>query len=223
MAKSRVGGATADVENTAPSIDVTWPGGVASGDFALLMLSWYENSSDTIPTVTGGGWTSLGSSVVIAGGTDVESRVELWYRVCTGSESGTLTVGRASVAFYGTVLLDVYRGDGALSFSSATYGSPGTGTTATAPDVAGSNGQILLVAFGIGDPATASTPTDMSAGQVGTQDTNTGYIFYQFLTADAGAKSSTLGTSRPYLGVSVLVNDAGAGGGARKIILTRPA
>jgi hypothetical protein len=36
--------------------------------------------------------------------------------------------------------------------------------------------------------------------------------------------STTLGTSRGHVGISVLVNDAGSGGGgARKIILTRPA
>jgi hypothetical protein len=223
MAKSRVGGATADIENTASSISVAWPGGTAAGDFALFLVSWYENGSDgglDVPT----GFTSAGSSVVIAGATSVESRVDLWYRELNGSEAGSVSTSRVGTNFYAAALLDVYRGDGALTFVSATYGTPSTNSTATMPDVAGVNGQLQLGVVGIGDPATATNTADMVVGLSGTQDTNTGHTFYKFLTADIGAQSTTLSISRPYVGISILVNDAGGGGGgARKIILTRPA
>jgi hypothetical protein len=71
---------------------------------------------------------------------------------------------------------------------------------------------LQLAVFAIGDPATSTTPTNMTAGQAGLQNTNTGYVYYEFLTTDRGTRSTTLGTSRDNIGISILVNDAGAGG-----------
>jgi hypothetical protein len=223
MAKSRVGGTTDDVSLGADQVTLTWPGGLAAGDFAVVTASWYENGDNT-ELDNPSGFTPFAASSVLDGSGLGESRFRGWYKELTGSESGSLVVGRpANLGFYMTAILDIYRGDGALTFASASVGTPAIGTTATAPDVAGSNGQILLALFGSSDPTTMSTPTDMSIGQQGDQAVNTGRNFYEFLTGDPGAKSTTLGTRRANVGISVLVNDAGAGGGARKIILTRPA
>jgi hypothetical protein len=225
MARVRVGGTTNDGNNTSTTISTSWPGGIAAGDFAIFLLSWFENGVgefSTPPT----GFTRIGTSIAIAGapGSDGESRVDLWYRQLNGSEAGSVSATHSgSFNLFCTAILDVYRGDGVLTYASATAGTPGTGTSVTIPDVAGSNGQLQLAAVGIGDPATASDPADMALGQAGLQNTNTCYTFYKYLTSDLGAQSTTLGTSRGHVGISVLVNDAGAGGGARKIILTRPA
>jgi hypothetical protein len=225
MPQARVGGTTGDVELIDNEVSLTWPGGLASGMFAVITASYYENGEDgTINTPTG--FTPMFSSLVLSGSGTTESRFEGFYREMNGAESGSIVVGRDELAFYMTALLDIYQGNGALTFVSATAGTPATGTTSVAPDVAGTSGQLQLALFGLSDPSTMTDPTDgsttMSAGQQGTQDVNTGRNFYKFLSADIGAMSSTLGTSRGHVGISVLVNDAGAGGGSRKIILTRP-
>jgi hypothetical protein len=225
MAKSRVGGSTVEKLNSGgPTFLLAWPGGLASGDFAIVVLSWYEDLSDDVITVEPTGFTRIGSSTVFSGSGADESRIEVWYKQLDGSESGDLTIGRSVHDFYGTAVIDVYRGDGALTFASASsLSTPGSGTSVIMPDVAGVNGQLQLGAIAIGDPATATDTADMVKGTSGLQNTNTAYTFYKFLTADIGAQTTTLGTSRAHIAISVLVNDAGAGGGARKIILTRPA
>jgi hypothetical protein len=225
MPQARVNGDSVDVELVSNQVSLTWPGGLASGMFAVITASYYENGEDgTINTPTG--FTPMFSSLVLSGSGTTESRFEGFYREMNGAESGSIVVGRDELAFYMTALLDIYQGNGALTFVSATAGTPATGTTSVAPDVAGTSGQLQLALFGLSDPSTMTDPTDgsttMSAGQQGTQDVNTGRNFYKFLSADIGAMSSTLGTSRGHVGISVLVNDAGAGGGSRKIILTRP-
>jgi hypothetical protein len=227
MPQARVGGDSLDVELVSNQVSLTWPGGLASGMFAVVTGSYYENGEDgglNTPT----GFTPMFSSLVLSGSGTTESRFEGFYREMNGSESGALVVGRSGLGFYMTALLDIYQGNGALTFVSATAGTPATGTTSIAPNVAGTSGQLQLALFGSSDPTTMTDPSDgvttMSAGQQGVQDVNTGRNFYKFLSADMGAMSTTLGTSRGHVGISVLVNDAGSGGGgARKIILTRPA
>jgi hypothetical protein len=226
VAKSRVGGSTVEkLASGGPTFLLAWPGGLASGDFAICVLSWFEESSSDAITVEPSGFTRIGSSAVFAGASNDESRIEVWYKQLDGSESGNLTIGRAVHDFYGTAVLDVYRGDGALTFASASsLSTPGSGTSVTMPDMAGVSGQLQLGAIAIGDPATApDTTADMAKGQAGLQNTNTCYTYYKFLTGDIGAQTvSPLGTSRPHIAISVLVDDAGAAV-ARKIILTRPA
>jgi hypothetical protein len=214
MPQSWVGGSTANLLGVgSDSVSTAWPVGTASGDFALLLVSWYENSSSGQP-VPLTGFTSCGH-VFLLGTGDQESWFDLWYRQLNGTEAGNVTVGRVGdVAWFGTIVLGVLRGNGALTFASATPGTASL-TPATAPDVAGVSGQILLSPFGLASQGTASTPTGMTLGQAGLQNTATGYIFYQFLAADPGAKSSTIGNAFPAAGISVLLNDAGAapGGG----------
>jgi hypothetical protein len=224
MAQSRLGGdATEKLNSGGGGFAVQWPGGLAAGDFALLAMSWNEANDDSV-VIEPTGFTRIGTTLVIGGAGNAESRVEVWYKHVVGSESGDIDMGRASIAFWGNALLDVYRGNGALTFNSATVGTPGTGTSATIPNMTGANGQIQLAVVAISDPSTASDNTaDMAKGTSGLQNTNTGFTYYAFLTGDIAAQTVTLGTSRDHVGISVLVDDAGAGGGARKIILTRPA
>ncbi len=65
------------------SLDLTWPTGLAAGDWGLLVLVTGGLSTITNP----GGWTTHD--------TDDESttlRSRVWTRICDGTETGTLTV-----------------------------------------------------------------------------------------------------------------------------------
>jgi hypothetical protein len=225
MARVRVGGTTNEGANTSNTISTAWPGGTAAGDFAFLLLSWFENGVGAFTTPPTG-FTRIGTSIVIAGvpGSDGESRVDLWYRELDGSEAGSVSATHSgSFNLFCTIILDVYRGDGVLTFASATAGTPGTGFgPVTIPDVAGSNGQLQWAALGVSDPTTASDPADMALGLAGIQNTNTCYTFYKYLTGAISAQDTTLGTSRGHVGISVLVNDAGAGGGGDTVTMPWP-
>lgn len=179
--------------------------GTAAGDLALILVSWHENSGRTITTPSG--FTLIGQQV-IDGSSPSRNFLTLFARECDGTEGASYTIS-FSDGVYGTALLMTLTG-GDLSVASVTFGTPASGLTATAPSVTGAIGQALVAAYATGDPTTMTTPSVMTVGTAGLQNTNTGRFFFQNLSADGatGAKTSTLGTSRANLGCSILVNDA---------------
>jgi predicted outer membrane lipoprotein len=43
---ARIGGSTGEQLNVGNTLTCTWPGGLAAGDFAILVASWYEDLDD---------------------------------------------------------------------------------------------------------------------------------------------------------------------------------
>jgi hypothetical protein len=175
-----------------------------AGDLAIVIASTFEVGSNTF---TLAGFTTAGE-IDFNG-----NKAQMFYRQLVGSDGASYSIS-ASAAVFGTATLMTLRGNGALTFVSSTTGTGTTGTTCTAPDVAGSAGQVLVCPMFTSDPTTMTTPPDMTAGTVGLQNSNTNRFFWMALVADVGTKASTLGTSRDNIALSILLNDAGGGGGA---------
>jgi hypothetical protein len=217
MALSKVStGASFDNGGSAWSTtDHTKDTGSAIGDLAVIVVSFYENGDKNVNTPTG--FTDQGSFVVGGTGTD-ESRLDVFTRVIDGTEGATFTVSINGGSIFGTTQLLTIRGSSALSVASVTAGTAAAGVTSiAAPSVSGTDGQGLLAAYGIGDPAgTYTDPSGMTLGiSEGTEATNTGRVYYETLTATGATGTRTLSwtNTRDAIGVSILVNGAGAGGG----------
>jgi hypothetical protein len=194
--------------------------GTATGDIAIILISAFPNGT-TVGTPTG--FTAVTPFIYDDSGLN-QSTIYIFHRVIDGSEASTFDcVFTGGSNPFGTAMLLTLRGDGALSFVSATNGTPATGTTATAPSVSGTTGQGLVCGYGTGDPTTMTTPSGMTAGVAGLQNTNTGRMFFETLasTGATGTRVSTLGTSRDNAGVSILLNDAGVGGPSGSLIVRR--
>ena len=121
------------------TLNINWPGGIQSGDLAVL--AWNGDDAAT--------WTNppplalLGSEV--SGGTQ-EGRV--YYRVCTGSEVSPLALTQSTVNKQ-TALLVVYRGVH-QSFPIDAWDSRAetvTGTTHACPSVTTVNANTAALAF----------------------------------------------------------------------------
>jgi hypothetical protein len=96
-----VGGAALGANQT--NINLAWPG-VATNDVAYIF--WSYNPATTVPTDPPTGFTTIGNSDG-NGGTSPRTRV--FRKVCTGSETGNVTVSLDSAARHAAVLA-VYRG-----------------------------------------------------------------------------------------------------------------
>lgn len=105
----------------------TWPT-VESGDLAVVLVSYYENTFDNAwntPT----GFTSQVDSVISGSGTG-ESRFRVFTKVADGSEDGTsLTVSRTGFNAFATALFAVVRGAAALSVAAAPSVTAADGTS----------------------------------------------------------------------------------------------
>jgi hypothetical protein len=214
MTISRVGtGASAEL-NPGTSTTLNKPTGTGSGHVCVIEVSWFEGSGLDLGANTPTGFTLRGN-LVIGGGGAAESRVAVFTRDCDGSEPASWTVSLTGSSF-ATWIADTYSGDGALTYASIVTGTAASGTTCTSPSVAGTAGQGLICPMGTSDPTTMTTPSGMAAGTAGLQNTNTCRLFYETLgsTGATGTRASTLGTSRENGGFSILLNDAGGGGGA---------
>jgi hypothetical protein len=204
MAVSQVGTGDSEEWSNQSGAKVLTADSQTAGDIAFVIVSAFEVSSTSFSLT---GFTSAGE-ISFNGNT-----AQMFYRQLVGSDGASYSISASGFVF-GTATLMTLRGNGALTFVSSTTGTGTTGTTCTAPDVAGTSGQVLVCPMFTSDPTTMTTPTDMTAGTVGLQTSNTNRFFWQALTADVGTKASTLGTSRDNIALSILLNDAGAGGGA---------
>jgi hypothetical protein len=216
MALSWVGsGDSEDILFDGNNADLTWDSGIASGDLSVIFVSWFEGSGLNIAVTTPTGFTApAGNQLVISGSGSSEGRVAIFYKQHTGTESGTINVAFTGTAteLFATVMLMTLRGSSALTFSSVTAGTAANGTTCTSAAVTASSTQGIIIGMGTGDPTTMTTPSGMTAGVVGLQNTNTGRVFFQ-TGATSGSKSSTLGTSRENGAITILVDGAAASGG----------
>jgi hypothetical protein len=216
MAFAEVGtGTTFEIQAGTNNQNITYPTGIASGDMSVMLASWWEGGSGiTINTPTN--FTApAGNELVISGTAASESRIAVFYRQHVAADSGTVNVSFSGNPFT-TVMLMTLRGTSALTFSSVTAGSAASSTTCTAPAVTSSGTQGIIACMGTGDPTTMTTPSGMTAGVVGVQNTNTGRIFYQS-GATSGTKASTLGTSRSNGALTILVDGAHDGTGGTSV------
>lgn len=218
-AQSLVGGSSVDFEGASGSKNLTFPATINAGDFAIVTTSHWEGGSNYQANTPSGFILDVTNGAVLIDGTgSSENRSATFTKVLAGTEDGSslsVCYGNCSTdATYGTWTMAVYRGVGALSLASITCGSPGTNDdTIDAPDVAGTSGQILATIYAMNDPSGGidAVPSGMTISQAGLQNTNTNYIYHEFLTADPGVKTLNItNTTREVIGCSVLINDAGA-------------
>lgn len=214
MALSRRTGGTDAVEFLFEINDnLAWPTGVASGDLAVVAVSWYESSDYTVSTPSG--FTSRGS-FVISGSGSTENRVHVFTKECDGTESGNLQIV-ISGSTYATATLDVFDGTNTLTYASISTADTGSGSDATAPSVSGTAGQGLVCFFALNDPpgTTNSDPSGMTLGANGTLTTNGVRTYYQDVTSTGatGTKTWDFTNTRDWAGLSMLIDGASAGGG----------
>lgn len=216
MTKARVGGGFAIYENES-SKTITWPGGLSADHIAVITVSWFELSAGTEDFNTPSGFTQRdANNVVIDTFTGRESRVEVWTKSLTGSESGSLTVS-FNLPVYATVVLDVFSGDGDLTYNS--MGTPNiaaASTDAVAPSASGTSGQLLVCCFGLTDPpgTTNAVPSGTTIGASATETTNYARNYWKELSSTGSTTDLTwdFTSTRDSAAFQLLIDDAGGGG-----------
>ncbi len=213
MAITRLGSTDRFVEivnGTGAAGNLAAESGWQAGDLDLIAVSWYDNGPGATLS-TPSGYTRAGSADYTL--IDASTKATLFYKVLDGTE-GASSIQFSAAAYANAVRLTL-RGASALEIVAGSF-DPGTaanGTTVTSPDIAGSAGQMLLCPMYVSDPATFSTPADMTAGPWNSgAGTDSLRWFYQALSADAGSKSSTLSITRNNRGFALLAQEPAAGG-----------
>jgi subtilisin family serine protease len=162
------GSAGAAAAALATSIDVPYPSGTAANDILVLFVV----TKDTVDINTPAGFTEGGSR------SQTTLRAEWFWKRATGSESGTLTVTKAS----GTNLLfgRMYRFTGAATSGTPFEAAAATGaggTTLTPVDIAttGPNRRVVVLAaleddlaLGSFTGGTATVPEDVAEAKTAT-------------------------------------------------------
>lgn len=190
--------------------------GTASGDLALIPLSWYANSFNPDPLyliLTPTDFSVAQAQSTVSGSGSTGSYFNAYYRQCDGTEGASYTLTRnGGASMYGTGGLITFRGSSALTFVSCTAGSTGSSQTSlVAPSVSGTAGQGLICIYAITDPSTVNTgPSGMTQALAGAQNTNTLYVYYETLSATGatGTRTLVVNTARDYQAFSILVSGA---------------
>lgn len=212
MALSQVGtGDSEEFINSTGTRNLTADAGVAVGDIVIVMVSAFPNG-----TTVGGpvGFTAVTPFIFDGSGINQSTNYIFWRQIVGGETAPYAVTFTGGSNPFGTIVMMTLRGSSTLTFVSATNGTPSSGSTsAVAPSVSGTSGQGLVAAMATGDPTTMTTPTGMTAGTVGLQNTNTGRLFFESLVATGatGTRTSTLGTSRSNGSISILLDGASAG------------
>lgn len=167
---------------------ITWPASVAAGDVAVL----FDVAGSTGPAaVTPSGFTNHVNV------TDGFVRNMISSKVCTGSESGSLT-GMSSTTMNKVLL--VFRG-GATTITPSTFNSQQTAGDPTLQTVAASGGVAPLVvlgmAYGSAGSAAFSTASPAFDGTVTTATALliTGYKIYNSAPANHSIDMNDLGSN----------------------------
>jgi len=128
MAIAIVGSPGSTQQSGGASFTVAWPSGIQSGDIAILAVygntdGWWTSNSTT--------FTQIGTQVSSAG---VYGLYMFWRR-CTGSESGNLTVNTNSSGVQYLGLLSVYRGciASGTPYENFTQGTVSSSSSVTPP------------------------------------------------------------------------------------------
>jgi len=205
-------GQSSAVNTTAgTSLPITYPSGIQSGD---VLVVWVTSSVATAPGVPSG-FTSITTSS--AGGSSPS--VRLAYRVCDGSETGTLSCPTNSSTSHGQLLL--FRGVDTTSpvVGSDVFGSATATTAYTIPSIASVTGAAVVYA-GAGNNSTgAFTPPTVPGAFTETYDSvaaspNSGSGYYLGAPAGStGAIDLTRTNSLRGGAVAVVLRAAGGGGG----------
>lgn len=192
----------------------TWPT-VNSGDLAVVMVSYYENTNDNAwntPT----GFTSQVDSVVSGSGS-AESRFRVYTKVANGTEDGTsLTVGRTGNAF-ATAIFAVVRGAASLSVAAAPTVSAADGTSpisASTVTASTDEGILYFVCDDSGAPITEDAGvTVILEGPA--NGTNGGGIYFEDLstTGTTTARSFSWTGSSTFMTATMRVAGVGFTGG----------
>lgn len=137
---------------TANSAAITWPT-VQAGDLAIIAWTFQNTATPTDPTSQ---TFTLYDQV-----DDGSCRSRLLYRVCTGSESGTIAGWSNSIPNRQTAVLFVVRGY--VSFVATSATEPGTSTTHDCPAIGTGNGaatgdSVIVIGTDRSGLTTTATP-----------------------------------------------------------------
>ena len=218
MAKARVGGSSA-VYITESGKDLFYPAGCTADHVAVLTVSFYEWGGPTTDLNAPSGFTQRDAgTAVIDTYSGNESRVEVWTKSLAGTESSTSLFVSFTSGVYATAVLDVFSGDGDLTFASISTPTISTASgNATAPSASGTSGQLLVAAYGINDVPGASNsgPSGMTIGASAALTTSYARNYWLGLTSTGatGDKLFNLNATLNSAGWSILFDDAGSGGG----------
>lgn len=132
---------------------ITWPT-VASGDLAVLSWSMQNTATPTDPTSQ--------TFSLVGTADDGSDRLRILKRICTGSETGTISGWSNSIQNRQTAVLTVYRGFSDVS-AVVFYQETVTGTTHDCPSIGTGNGaasgdRIVVVASDRSGATTTATP-----------------------------------------------------------------
>lgn len=212
MTISLLGTSTAELDN-ATTVNLTWPAGVTANSIAVITVVNWKFGASVIPT-TPAGFTQRVNADIPGG-----NRVAVYYKECTGTETGALAVALTTASYAGWTLA-VWNGTGDLTLdttNSATTLSTGTATDAIAAGVSGTSGQLLVGCYGLSDPpgTTNANPSGMSVVVSSAFNTSSSRIYSQALssTGATGAKTWDYTNSRDYGAMLLLISEAGGGGG----------
>jgi hypothetical protein len=162
------------VEETDGSIDVGYPAGVAAGDIIFLAIV-NRQAGGTVGTIDTppGGWTAISISAAFRnGGSTLTGTFALYYKVATGSESGTETITRtgdtgAGLGFAARMIL--FRGlILAIDGTSINQESANATIDINAVTVNGPERTLLAVIFQCGSDDAGTPAGYTNAGEGGT-------------------------------------------------------
>jgi trimeric autotransporter adhesin len=211
MTISLLGTSTVELNNQSTA-NLTWPGSITANSIAVITVANWKFGASVIP-VTPSGFTERVNADIPNG-----NRAAVYYKECTGSESGSLAVSLSNASFAGWTLA-VWDGTNDLTLdttNSASTLSTGTADDATAASVSGTTGQLLVGCYNLSDPpgTTNTDPSGMSAVVSSAFTTSSSRIYSQTLssTGATGTKTWDYSNSRDYGAMLLLISEAGGGG-----------
>jgi len=124
---------------------ITFPASIISGDLIVLQDSAAGSSA---PSVTPSGFTQIGTSLTFSNTNSYRSN--LWYKIATGTESGSLTVMAGVFDTTSTWSeMAVFRGSGVITGVSVNSSAQqGTSSTPTTQTVTSGSGLVPLIVLG---------------------------------------------------------------------------
>lgn len=188
------GGALTSVvqqDSATGSVSVTWPS-VNAGDLAVCLNQCSQTGAvyptDVVPT----GFTGIHTQTATSG--SVYYRYRTSYKLCTGSESGTLN-GMSGDGFATRMLLVIFRGDAPINSAAAAGIVTGTPTDSDPGSLtilaSGGTPPLLVVGYyscytGTIDPMTfTASGTPVADGTIGASNSNAAaWKFYLDSPAD---------------------------------------
>lgn len=200
--------ASEDARGNTNSVVPTPPTGVQAGDLLLAVQASDLDGSLSAMTAPSG-WTEIAST----SRSDV-GFVKVWQKTATASEPSTYTFPDSTSAHCSIVVVALSGYDPSQPLAvTPTFSNGASSSTHTAPSVTGTAGGLLLTAHIAGTAGTTrsyTTPSGMTLAQDSTLSSG-GWIllgvYHQALAAGGatGTKTATCSSSRPYVTMSLVV------------------